>query len=147
MDLVQFLEKLSEQDRLEFARKVRVKIYEQNQLEHKCAPIHYCTEHELTLCGECYLTHFRTKHQRTTLHALEKFNQQGFTTQTKEKNDSVVDKYNVRLYKDASAKPRTSSTSTRIKKDKSIEQFKALVGALSLDELKAFYAEMQKENK
>ena len=145
--LIQFLEKLSESDKLEFTRKVRVKIYEQNQLEHKCTPVHYCSEHEVFLCGQCYLVHIRTIHQATTLHALEKFNQQGFTTSTKT-NNLDIDKSNSRLYKDVSAKSRTnSSTSTKIRKDKSIEQFRALVGSLSLEQLKEFYAQMKEESK
>lgn len=149
-DLVQFLEQLSEQDRKELERRVRVEVYMQKRIEHKCTPTHYCMEHKLDLCGECYLAHLRTMHQRTTLHALEKFNQQSFTTQTRERNDDIVDKYNARLYKEAQPKvksPAKAGTSTKIKKDKSIEQFKSLVSALSLDELKQFYAQMKEESK
>lgn len=140
MKLEEFLAQLNEKDRQELERRVRVEIYTQKRVEHKCKPVHYCSSHEVYLCGECYLAHIRTMHQKTTLQALEKFNQQGLTiAKSRNSNENIVEKYNARLYNDLKPSNRPSST----RKDRSLEKFKQLVSALSQEQLKEYYNQMK----
>ena len=147
--LENFLSQLTEPQFKELERRVRVAIYLQNQLEHKCKPTNYCSNCDKFFCGECYLVHIRTVHQKTTLHALEKFNQQSFTIakgRDSEVEKEQIEKYNKKLY--AKTTPKNSyrrDSLQKSRKNESLDQFKKLVSALSPEQIQEVLTQLYSE--
>ena len=129
--LINLLASLDETERKELDRKVRVSLYINKQTEHKCTPQHYCSEHKVDLCGECYITHYRTQHNKSSLHFLEK----------------MYDKSTLTLPQSKIREESLSKSKTEIKSEAKVkhvkDKFKDRISALSLEELQKFFNELK----